>query len=171
MEFSVFSFIFLDEKFFVYYEDMDYCRRIRLADYRLRLVPQAKIWHAVATSSGGQDSPLERYWMAQSSGRYFRKHGHWWQFLVIIPYRFGSALRTTGRLLSHKHFLSLKAYWYGLFIGWVTGKATTPPPLMLTPEPCLKTCKLSWHCLRAGNGFPDNTSSTRLVPKPVRLRR
>ena len=54
-----------DERFFMYYEDSDLCLRVRQAGYRISLVPGAKMWHKVAASSGGSDSPSERYAMAQ----------------------------------------------------------------------------------------------------------
>ncbi|MCW5863213.1 MAG: glycosyltransferase family 2 protein [Anaerolineae bacterium] len=118
----------LDEAFFLYYEDMDYCRRARLAGWRIRLCPAAHILHAVSASSGGRDSPLERYWMAQSSGRYFRKHGRGPRLLLIVPFRLASALKMTARLLLAGKATALRAYWRGLWLGWRTGRATTPPP-------------------------------------------
>ena len=116
----------LDEEFFLYYEDMDYCRRMRRAGRRLRLCPDAHVWHDVSASSGGRDSPTERYWMAQSSGRYFRKHGRGPRMLLIIPFRLFSALKMTVRLLAAGKREALRAYWAGLLIGWRTGKSVTP---------------------------------------------
>jgi GT2 family glycosyltransferase len=121
----------LDEAFFLYYEDMDYCRRARRAGWRVRLCPAAHVRHDVSASSGGRDSPLERYWMAQSSGRYFRKHGRGPRLLLIVPFRLASALKTTLRLLLAGKRTPLRAYWAGLWIGWRTGRATTPPPAWL----------------------------------------
>ncbi len=118
----------LDEAFFLYYEDMDYCRRARRAGWRIRLCPPAHIYHAVSASSGGRDSPLERYWMAQSSGRYFRKHGRGPRLLLIVPFRLASAVKMTVRLLLAGKTTALRAYWRGLWLGWRTGWATTPPP-------------------------------------------
>lgn len=118
----------LDENFFLYYEDMDYCRRARRAGWRIRLCPPAHILHAVSASSGGRDSPLERYWMAQSSGRYFRKHGRGPRLLLIVPFRLASAFKMTARLLLAGKGVALRAYWRGLWLGWRTGRATTPPP-------------------------------------------
>jgi GT2 family glycosyltransferase len=121
----------LDEAFFLYYEDMDYCRRARRAGWRVRLCPAALVRHDVSASSGGRDSPLERYWMAQSSGRYFRKHGRGLRLLLIVPFRLASALKTSLRLLLAGRRDALRAYWLGLWIGWRTGRATTPPPAWL----------------------------------------
>lgn len=117
----------LDEEFFLYYEDMDYCRRARTAGWRIRLQPAAQVLHDVSASSGGRFSPMERYWMAQSSGRYFRKHGRGWRMLLIVPFRLASALKMTARLLLAGKRDALRAYWRGLWIGWRTGRATTPP--------------------------------------------
>ncbi len=103
-----------DDRFDHYYEDMDFCRRIRMAGYRIRVIPEAKMWHKVAMSSGGSDAPDERYWMARSSVRYFRKHGHGWRMLVIVPNRLGSAIKTTIRLLFAGRSESVKSYWRGL---------------------------------------------------------
>lgn len=119
----------LDEEFFLYYEDMDYCRRARQAGWRIRLCPAARVLHDVSASSGGRDSPAERYWMAQSSGRYFRKHGRGPRLLLIIPFRLGSAVKMSARLLTAGKRDALRAYWAGLWAGWRTGRATTPPKL------------------------------------------
>lgn len=121
----------LDELFFLYYEDMDYCLRLQTAGWRMLLCPNAHIWHDVSTSSGGPDSPLRRYWLAQSSGRYFRKHGRGWRMLFILPFRLGSALKSSFHYLRHGRWQLLRAYWHGLLIGWRTGRSNTPPPAWL----------------------------------------
>lgn len=110
-----------DEHFYLYYEDMDFCFRLRKAGWRLRVVPGAKMWHKVSRSSGGSGSLIERYWMARSSIRFFRKHATWWQVPFIFFWRSGSALLTTYRLARTKRWLSIKAYWNGLKDGLLEG--------------------------------------------------
>lgn len=121
----------LDELFFLYYEDMDYSLRLREAGWRMVLCPNAHIWHDVSTSSGGPDSPLKRYWLAQSSGRFFRKHGRGWRMLLVFPFRLGSALKISGGYVRRRRWQLLRAHWSGLLIGWRTGRSTTPPPAWL----------------------------------------
>jgi GT2 family glycosyltransferase len=123
---------FLDEDFFLYYEDLDYCRRARLAGYRLRLCPDAHIWHTVSASTGGLETPVKRYWLAQSSGRYFRMHGRGARMALIVPFRLASAIKITARLLLNRRGDVARAYWAGLLAGWRSGGATTPPPPWLT---------------------------------------
>ena len=107
-----------DERFFMYYEDSDLCLRARRAGFRILVVPQARMWHKVARSSGGRDSANERYWMARSSVLFFRKHARGGQWAAILPWRLGSALRTTWRLGRRE---ACAAYWHGLRDGWREG--------------------------------------------------
>jgi len=107
-----------------YYEDVDLCLRARQAGFKLRLAPGAKLWHKVARSHGGQGAPQERYLMARNSVRYFRKHVRGWRWLIVGPYRLGSALKTTLRLARARRGDSICAYWRGLRDGWRLPTAT-----------------------------------------------
>ncbi|MEO5988666.1 MAG: glycosyltransferase family 2 protein [Candidatus Eisenbacteria bacterium] len=67
----------LDERYFIYAEDADWCLRARAAGYRLLFVPTARLWHQVSASSGGGSNPWKIYqrlranwkmWSAHASG-------------------------------------------------------------------------------------------------------
>jgi hypothetical protein len=103
-----------DERFFMYYEDMDLSLRVRNRGFRILLVPSAHMWHKVATSSGGSDSPGERYWMARSSVIFFHKHVKGLRWLVVGPYRIGSACKTVLRLYLVGRSAAAHAYIRGL---------------------------------------------------------
>ncbi len=106
-----------DESFFMYYEDSDYCLRVRRAGFSLWVVPAARLWHKVSGSSDGGDSPMERFNMARSSVLFYRKHVVSWRWLLVIPWRLGSALKTTVRLMRLGRSQSAQAYWCGLWHG------------------------------------------------------
>lgn len=108
-----------DERFFMYYEDSDLSLRARQAGLRLLLAPKAKVWHKVATSSGGADSPNERYWMARSSMLYFCKHTRGLHWLIVPLYRTGSAVKTVLRLVCTGKGPAAQAYLRGLYDGAV----------------------------------------------------
>jgi GT2 family glycosyltransferase len=107
----------------IYYEDVDYSLRARQAGYRLLLVPTAHMWHKVSASGGGSGSPRERYLMALNSVRFFRKHVRGWRWLVVVPYRLGSAIKTTIRLLVQGRTDSVLSYWRGLRDGFAVSTA------------------------------------------------
>ncbi|NMC14337.1 MAG: glycosyltransferase family 2 protein [Chloroflexi bacterium] len=108
-----------DESFFpAYYEDLDFCLRIRRGGFKIYINPKAKLWHKVSASSGGECNPFERYHMARNSGYYFRKNMKIWQAPIIILYRIGSALIGTIRLIYNHQIAILKVYWKGLIDGW-----------------------------------------------------
>lgn len=106
-----------DERFFMYYEDSDYCLRARAAGYSAIVVPHARMWHRVATSLGGSGSPGERYHIARSSVQFFRKHTRGWAWLLVGPYRSASALRTLLRLVRRRQGRAAAAHLRGLWHG------------------------------------------------------
>jgi hypothetical protein len=62
----------LDERFFVYFEEVDLCRRIRDAGLRNRFVPEAVVTHLGGVSAGGQSAAS--LFLCRSMFRYLRKH-------------------------------------------------------------------------------------------------
>ena len=109
----------LDEKFFFYFEDLDWSIRFVEAGYKLRLVAQAHIYHQVALSTGGQeDTPLRRYHLAKSSILFWRKHAKKGNPAVIFVFRLFSAIKMTARLVLTGRIDVATAYWRGLHDGW-----------------------------------------------------
>ncbi len=56
---------FFDERYFLYYEDADLNVRIKRAGYKLSYVPDAKLWHVNAASSGSGSS-LHDYFLTRN---------------------------------------------------------------------------------------------------------
>jgi GT2 family glycosyltransferase len=51
-----------DQELFFLYEDVDWSLRARRAGYRIFLAPQAKVWHRVSASAGGEHSSTIAYY-------------------------------------------------------------------------------------------------------------
>jgi GT2 family glycosyltransferase len=65
---------YLDERFFIYYEETEYCARVRASGYRIVIVPQAKMWHKVRPGDR-PSSPVYLYLMARNRLLYLRCTG------------------------------------------------------------------------------------------------
>ena len=55
----------LDERFYLYYEEVEWCVRILRAGYKIVQVPEARIWHKI-TPERRADSPLVHYYMTRN---------------------------------------------------------------------------------------------------------
>jgi GT2 family glycosyltransferase len=86
-----------DERFFLYSEETDYCRRVRDAGYRIRYVPDAVVHHS---QGGSGSSPALDALLAVNRVRYARKHAPRAAGAVRAAAILGSALRA-GRSAGH----------------------------------------------------------------------
>lgn len=105
-----------DERFFAYYEDLDYCRRAQAAGFRLVTVPAARLWHKVAGTTG-LDHPHRQYLLAFGSVRFFTKHAGW-RWPIIGLYRSGSAFKTLVKFALRRRRDLIGAHLRGLKDGW-----------------------------------------------------
>jgi len=95
----------LDERFFLYLEDIDICRRLRKAGWRVVFNPNARILHSWGASSNKRRTKAF-WWHHMSMFRYFQKHypyllpinlllgfglvthfGMWWTFNSLTGWR------------------------------------------------------------------------------------
>ena len=57
---------YLDDRFFLYYEDLDYSLRARRAGFRILYCPRSILWHVNAGSSGGAGNSLHEYYLTRN---------------------------------------------------------------------------------------------------------
>lgn len=55
-----------DNKYFAYLEDMDICQKIEHAGYKVMYVPNSKVWHKNAGSTGGAGNKVHQYYMTRN---------------------------------------------------------------------------------------------------------
>ena len=78
----------LDEKYFMYWEDMDYSLRLKEAGVSIRYLPDAKIWHKVGMS-GGSQSKMAIYYSNRNRFFLLKKYGFGsvsWLYTVITRF-------------------------------------------------------------------------------------
>jgi GT2 family glycosyltransferase len=81
---------FLDETYFIYWEDTDFALRALRAGLYTLFVPAAKLWHKVSSLTG-MESPLQRYYAVRNHAFFIRKqcsplHAHFLSALYLLGY-------------------------------------------------------------------------------------
>jgi GT2 family glycosyltransferase len=107
------------ENFFLYYEEMDWCERIKRAGYEVWVCTQATIYHKESVSVG-KTSPLKEYFMNRNRLLFVRKNGngkhkvifYLYFSLVIVPRNFLRYIKQ-GRFEYIPIFL--RAIWWNIF--------------------------------------------------------
>jgi GT2 family glycosyltransferase len=90
---------YLDESYFCYWEDIDFCSRAREAGYRVICASQARIWHKKPFVPGNkkkvigggqviQESPYVIYYITRNMFKFLKKHDSIWQYSLFILYFF-----------------------------------------------------------------------------------
>lgn len=75
-----------DDRYFMYWEDVDVCARLRERSGRIVWLPWVRVEHIGGRSSGGGKSPLRKFLMACNAVRYLRARGTpmAWAALVVF---------------------------------------------------------------------------------------
>ena len=63
----------MEESFFLYYEELDWCDRIRAAGYDIALDADRAVWHRESVSTGA-DSAFKTYWINRARILYMRRN-------------------------------------------------------------------------------------------------
>lgn len=74
---------YLDTRFFMYYEEVDYCLRVHRAGYRVYFEPEARVRH-VGGGSSQQVRVLTVRRKMRSMHAYFRKHRGAWVYFPLL---------------------------------------------------------------------------------------
>lgn len=73
------------DRFFLYYEELDWSQRIKDAGYLIQYQPTATILHKESVSVG-RANPLKTYYMTRNRILFMRRHGSWGQQLVFCSF-------------------------------------------------------------------------------------
>ena len=90
----------LDERYYIWFEEVDYCRLARDAGFEVWYTPEAAIIHHGGESFGQVFGPRKQQIFNRSLRQYFRKHhglGAWLVLLLIHPLSMALAWLSAGR--------------------------------------------------------------------------
>jgi GT2 family glycosyltransferase len=107
----------LDEQFFMYYEDADFCRRGIEAGFKVACVPWAKVWHRVSLSANKVLSATS-YRSAKSRVMFYRRYRHGPSRLLTDVYLLLGMAFNISRLFLYGNRHLISPYLSGFFEGW-----------------------------------------------------
>jgi GT2 family glycosyltransferase len=109
---------FINEEYFMYVEDVEYCHRVISKGYKLTVIPESQVFHKVGSAGGGRLSPFSIYWKSKNMYKYITTYES--GLSGILPLLNIFVVRTFRWLIKFDLVL-LKAHVNGLFDG-VIGK-------------------------------------------------
>lgn len=113
----------LDDRFFAYYEDVEWSFRIRKSGFRLRYLPQSKIYHVAGGSSKkiktkeGIVPPIIHYYRTRNHLFLIRKHANPLSFVLSLFYQTAKNAAFILYLALNGRFQKVKAILKGHFEG------------------------------------------------------
>lgn len=101
----------MEEKYFLYYEDTDYCAKMINKNITIMYEPNAKMYHKVSATTGGELSKLYVYYMTRSRLYFNNKYNK--KNLIASIYIYISCLKKYVKWLINRRYdlisISLKA--------------------------------------------------------------
>jgi GT2 family glycosyltransferase len=74
----------LDPKYFLYWEDTDFCQRAKRMGFKIVYVPQAFLWHKNASSSEKPGSKIHQYYQTRNRFLFSLKYASWQSKLALF---------------------------------------------------------------------------------------
>ncbi len=102
----------LDEGYFAYWEDTDWCYRVRKANYKIIHSANSKFWHKITSTSGGI---LSAYYDGRNRFLFMKKHANLPQliFFLIFFFIIHFWIISAVTLLYDKNFKRLLSFYRG----------------------------------------------------------
>jgi len=97
----------LDEKYFAYFEEVDFCYRVKKAGYKILYVPQSKLYHKVSSTTKKYFSGLINYYKFRNRLYFLKKHLPFEQFLSLLPIVFYYALKEMCISIAQGRFIDI----------------------------------------------------------------
>lgn len=105
----------MDETYFLYYEELDWCERAKRAGFALFYVGQAVIYHKESLSVG-KHSPLRTYYMTRNRLLFIRKNYRLFQRWSALMFFIAVAIpKNTILFILQSRLDLLRAFWRGVW--------------------------------------------------------
>jgi len=105
----------MDTRYFMYYDEIDFCLRAKRAGYKIVSAPQAKLWHRVSASSAAL-SGFKEYYISRNrfvlQKKFLKKNREYLAFLAWF-FTLGTPIHMVELILSYRSPNLLSAFVRG----------------------------------------------------------
>ncbi|MEY2599168.1 MAG: hypothetical protein RLZZ142_1427, partial [Verrucomicrobiota bacterium] len=118
----------LDPRYFVYFEDTDFCLRALRAREKFYYTPKTHLFHKVSSSTGGEDSPFSLRMYSRNKAYYLLKHfpcAGWLWILAYLAYILLLALQGKRGGWPHAR-IRLAQCWKGIRFAFTPQSESAP---------------------------------------------
>lgn len=111
----------LDQKFFLYFEEIDWTLRASEMGYHSVFAPEGKIWHKISKSGGGISGRVGLYYITRNRWLLMKKWAKKTDLLFFIAYQaVGAIVLPIFLTIYYQNIELFIAYYKGLYDGLVT---------------------------------------------------
>lgn len=109
---------YLNQEYFAYWEDNDWCVRAHKAGFKVLYTPKAKIWHK-SQSTSGEISGFEAYHQVRNRFWFMKQHATKGQYISFLLYFFGFSFWRTSYfyILYYKNITNFISFLRGVVDG------------------------------------------------------
>jgi len=105
------------EGFFLYYEELDWCERIRRSGFEVWVDQQARVWHKESLTLRKMGT-TKTYYLTRNRILFMRRNFEGWKLVLFFAFLFFVILPKNCIVYILKgEFENLKAFWKGVFSG------------------------------------------------------
>ena len=94
---------FLDENYFLYFEDADFCQRAKKARIPISFLPEIKIYHSVSASTKKLGSPMLLRYHYRNALYFNLKNGPWYIKILVWPWSWLIAVKQIVKIVIGKN--------------------------------------------------------------------
>ena len=108
---------YFDERYFMYFEDADFCRRVKDLGFEIWCVPGARVWHKISLSAR-RDRSYSRYQRIFNQVRFYHEHKHGPSVILREVYMFLQVVKILLMDFRHGEWSLVSPSFKGLIAGY-----------------------------------------------------
>ncbi|MEN6552618.1 MAG: glycosyltransferase family 2 protein [Methanobacterium sp.] len=109
---------FMDDEYFLYFEETDWTLRANQAGYKSLYIPNAQVWHKVSQSGGGMSKPTGLYYITRNRWIFMKKWAKKRDYAFFVIYQIiGFFILPVMLSIYYRNQKLFSTYYHGFFDG------------------------------------------------------